>query len=144
MAHSLSKIWIHVIFSTKDRQPLIIDDHREVIHRRIIENFEKQDCPVLIINGITDHVHVLFQLSPEKSLAELIKLVKGETSHWINRQNLMKAKFVWQTGYAAFSVSESQVDTVEEYIRQQIGHHRKRTYREEVDLFLQRYGLKNR
>ncbi|MFH1853049.1 MAG: IS200/IS605 family transposase [Candidatus Neomarinimicrobiota bacterium] len=142
MSHSLSRIWIHIIFGTKDRQPLIETEYSENIHRRIVENFEKRNSPVMIINGTADHVHVLFQLTPEKSLAELIKLVKAETANWINRQDLIESNFAWQTGYAAFSVSESQVDTVEEYIRQQIEHHRKRSYQEEVDLFLEKYGLK--
>ncbi len=144
MSHSFTKIWIHAIFSTKDRMSILNKEIKENIHRRITENFIKQGCDVNIINGTADHVHVLFILPADKSIAKLIKSVKGETSHWINREDLMKTKFAWQVGYSAFSVSESQVDTVEEYIRNQVEHHRKRSYQEEVDLFLARYGLENR
>ena len=141
MSHSLSKVWIHAIFGTKDHQPLIIKDQAFPIHRRIVENFEKRGCQVQIINGIPDHVHVLFLMPTDKSIAEIMKAVKGESSHWINRQDFMKTKFAWQIGYAVFSVSESQVEVVEEYIKNQVEHHRKRTYQEEVDLFLKNYGL---
>ena len=141
MSHSLSKVWIHVIFGTKDKQPRIVKDHSFPTHRRIAEQFEKHGCQVQIINGIPDHVHVLFLMPNDKSIAEIMKAVKGGSSHWINRQDFMKSKFAWQIGYGAFSVSESQVEAVEEYIKNQVEHHRKRTYQEEVDLFLKNYGL---
>ena len=141
MSHSLSKVWIHAIFGTKDKQQLIVKDHSFPIHRRITERFEKHGCQVQIINGIPDHVHVLFLLPTAKSIAEIMKAVKGESSHWINRQDFMKTKFAWQIGYGAFSISESQVEVVEEYIKNQVEHHLKRTYQEKVDLFLKNYGL---
>ncbi len=141
MSHSLSKVWIHAIFGTKDKQPLIDKDNSFPIHRRVAEQFEKIGCQVQIINGISDHVHVLFLMPIDKSIAEIMKAVKGGSSHWLNRQEFMKTKFAWQIGYGAFSVSESQVEVVEEYIKNQVEHHRKRTYQEEIDLFLKNYGL---
>ncbi|MFH1853239.1 MAG: transposase, partial [Candidatus Neomarinimicrobiota bacterium] len=93
------------------------------------------------INGTADHVHILILLTPAKSLTELIKSAKSVSSHWINRQEYMEPEFAWQTGYSAFSVSESQVEIVEDYIRNQIEHHRQRSYQEEIDLFVRKYGL---
>ena len=88
-----------------------------------------------------DHVHCLFLLNPQKSISEVIKQIKGSTSHFINEQNLTKEKFAWQTGYAAYSVSESVTKKVFEYIRSQKQHHSKKTFQQEFDEFLKLYGL---
>ncbi len=83
-----------------------------------------------------DHVHCLFLLSPQKTIAEIIKQVKGSTSHFINEQNLIPDKFAWQTGYAAYSVSQSVLEKVVEYIRNQKQHHSKKTFHQEYDEFI--------
>lgn len=88
-----------------------------------------------------DHLHCLFLLSPQKSIAEVIKQIKGSGSHFINQNNLIPEKFAWQTGYAAYSVSESAVDRVFQYIKNQKQHHQKKSFQQEYDEFLKLYGL---
>jgi putative transposase len=90
-----------------------------------------------------DHIHCLFLLSPQKSIAEIIKQIKGSSSHFINKNNLITEKFAWQTGYAAYSVSESVVDKVFQYIKNQKKHHTKKTFQQEYDEFLKIYGFEN-
>ena len=142
MPHSLLKIWIHGVFGTKDRLPLIKTEYEKELHEHIKGKLEKDlDCKVRIINGTVDHVHILFLLSPNFTIGDIFKNIKGETSHWVNQENFIKQKFAWQTGYGAFSVSESKVSEVEEYIKKQKEHHKKITYIEEVELFKKKYGL---
>ena len=143
MSHSFTKIWIHAIWSTKDRHPFIHSNVEHKIYHFISEQFREQGCPVSIINGMPDHVHCLFLLSPQKSIAEVIKQIKGSSSHYINQNNLIVDKFSWQTGYAAYSVSESVVDKVHNYIHNQKQHHAKKTFQQEYDEFIKLYGLEN-
>ena len=117
MPHSFIKIWIHAIWATKERQPMIHKSVENTIYQFISEELRALGCPVRIINGMPDHIHCLFLLSREKSIAEVIKQIKGSSSHFINQANLISEKFSWQTGYAAFSVSESIVDKVFHYIK---------------------------
>ena len=143
MPHSFNKIWIHAIWSTKDRHPFIHSNVEHKIYHFISEQFREQGCPVSIINGMPDHVHCLFLLSPQKSIAEVIKQIKGSSSHYINQNNLIVDKFSWQTGYAAYSVSESVVDKVHNYIHNQKQHHAKKTFQQEYVEFIKLYGLDN-
>lgn len=99
------------------------------------------ECKVRIINGTEDHLHFLFLLSPNFTLKDIFQNVKGESSHWINSSDFTKGKFAWQTGYGAFSVSESMVNEVEKYIQNQKEHHKKLSYQEEVDVFIKKYGF---
>jgi REP element-mobilizing transposase RayT len=143
MPHSFNKIWIHAIWSTKDRHPFIHSNVEHKIYHFISEQFREQGCPVSIINGMPDHLHCLFLLSPQKSIAEVIKQIKGSSSHYINQNNLIVDKFSWQTGYAAYSVSESVVDKVHNYIHNQKQHHAKKTFQQEYDELIKLYGLDN-
>jgi REP element-mobilizing transposase RayT len=111
------------------------------IYQFISEELRALGCPVRIINGMPDHIHCLFLLSREKSIAEIIKQIKGSSSHYINQANLISEKFSWQTGYAAFSVSESIVDKVFHYIKNQKQHHTKKKFQEEYEEFIELYGL---
>ncbi len=141
MPHSFNKIWIHAIWGTKHRAPFINQKIEKKIHQFLSEQLREIGCPVRIINGMPDHIHCLFLLNPQKSIAEVIKQIKGSSSHYINQDNLMVEKFSWQTGYAAFSVSESAVERVFQYIKNQKEHHRKKTFQQEHDDFLKIYGL---
>ena len=143
MPHSFNKIWIHAIWSTKDRHPFFHSNIEHKIYHFISEQFREQGCLVSIINGMPDHVHCLFLLSPQKSIAEVIKQIKGSSSHYINQNNLIVDKFSWQTGYAAYSVSESVVDKVHNYIHNQKQHHAKKTFQQEYDELIKLYGLDN-
>lgn len=141
MPHSFNKIWIHAIWATKERALLIPHNIETRIYEFMKKEFAEAGCLVKIINGMPDHVHCLFLLNPQKSISEVIKQIKGSTSHFINEQNLTKEKFAWQTGYAAYSVSESVTKKVFEYIRSQKQHHSKKTFQQEFDEFLKLYGL---
>ncbi|MGK0638438.1 IS200/IS605 family transposase [Schleiferia thermophila] len=124
MPHSFNRIWIHAIWSTKERLPLIDSTVEKEVYQNLSEQFRELGCPVRIINGMSDHVHCLFLLNPQKSIAEVIKQIKGSSSYYINKKNLIDGRFAWQTGYAAYSVSESVVESVYQYIKNQKQHHR--------------------
>lgn len=141
MPHSFNKIWIHAIWSIKNRAPLLTVKVEEKIYQIMRDQFAEMGCTVLIINGAADHVHFLFVLNPQKSVAEVIKHVKGVSSHHINYHNLIPQKFAWQTGYAAYSVSQSVVENVFQYIHQQKEHHRKKSFGEEYNAFLRVHGF---
>ncbi len=141
MPHSFNKIWIHAIWATKERVPLIQINQERKIHDYMRQQFVETGCPVRIINGMPDHVHSLFLLNPQKSIAEIIKQIKGASSHWINEQDLITSKFLWQTGYAAYSVSESQLKKVYQYIKNQKSHHRKQDFTQEYETFIKLHGF---
>ena len=141
MPHSFNKIWIHAIWATKDRAPLMPTGIEQKIYHFISEQLREQGCPVRIINGMPDHIHCLFLLSPEKSIASVIKQIKGSSSHFVNQNNLILDKFAWQTGYAAYSVSESGVEKVFQYIQNQKQHHKNKSFKNEYVDFLKLYGF---
>lgn len=141
MPHSFNKIWIHSIWATKERFPLIDIKIEKRIHDYMRNQFVEMGCPVRIINGMPDHVHCLFLLNPQKSIAEVIKQIKGSTSYFINDSNLTTGKFSWQTGYAAYSISESILEKVFHYIQNQKTHHQKQTFQDEFNEFLKLYGF---
>lgn len=141
MPHSYYKIWIHAIWSTKERMPLIHPSIEQQLFQFISYQLREQGCPVRIINGMPDHVHSLFLLSPQKSIAGIIKQIKGSSSHFINQNDLISEKFAWQTGYAAYSVSESVVERVYQYIKNQKRHHSRKTSQQEYEEFLKMTGL---
>lgn len=141
MPQSYYKIWLHVVFSTKCRLPLIEPRAERQIHDHMREQLIELGCPVRIINGMSDHVHLLFLHNPRMAIADVVKQVKGNTSHWINKNNLTQFKFSWQDGYGVFSVSESQLERVFEYIRNQKQHHAKKLFSQEYDEFIAAHGL---
>lgn len=143
MSHSYNKIWIHAIWSTKERFPFILPAIEKKIHAYMNNQFIESGCPVRIINGMPDHIHCLFLLNPQKAIANIIKQVKGSTSYWINDQNLIKEKFLWQTGYAAYSVSESALEKVYQYIANQKQHHQKTTFTKEYEEFIKLHGFQD-
>lgn len=143
MPHSFSKIWVHAIWSTKNREQLINQNIEPQIYEFITDQFLAQGCPVRILNGMPDHIHCLFLLNPQKSVAEVVKQVKGSSSPFINQNNYLTSKFAWQTGYAAYSVSESVFEKVFQYIKNQKQHHQKKTFQSEFDEFLKLFGFEN-
>jgi REP element-mobilizing transposase RayT len=142
MSHSFTNVWIHIIFSTKDRLPLIQNSFEKQLFDRLrnklISDFESHASAV---NGIDNHIHILFKQSPNFSIKDIVKNLKGESSHWINENDFIKSKFVWQPGYAAFSISIDKVDTIKKYIDNQKEHHKKLSYADEVKKFLEIYGF---
>jgi len=142
MSQSLSKMWTHLIFSTKDRYPFLGDQTtREQTHKYIAGILRKNDSPTLLVGGVADHVHALFALSKNRSIAEIVYEVKRSSSKWIKTQDPRLKKFHWQNGYGAFSVSQSHVEQVRKYIAEQERHHRKVTFEDEFREFLRRYEI---
>ncbi|WP_317043535.1 IS200/IS605 family transposase [Flavobacterium pectinovorum] len=135
---------MHVIWATKNRQELIDYSIDKKLYDFIHEELIHLGCPVRIINGMPDHVHVLFLQNPQKTISDIVKQIKGSSSHFINRGEFILEKFAWQTGYAAFSVSESQLDIVYHYIKNQKKHHLKKNGQDEFDEFVKLHGLGNK
>ena len=136
------KIWIHLVWSTKNRQPFLTKAIREKVFTHIRENAFKKNIHVDFVNGYTDHMHCLISLTQEQTIANVIQLIKGESSFWINKNNLCQENFAWQDEYFAVSVSESGVNKVREYIKNQETHHATKTFQQEYDEFMDKYGFK--
>ena len=141
MSHSLTRIWIHSVWSTKDRFPFLNGTTRKKIIDHLKINLGESGCGVRIINSMEDHVHALFLLNQNDSLKDIMKNIKGESSHWINETKIYKARFSWQIGYGAFSVSESLVKKVERYIKNQKEHHKQFSFLEELDLLIKKHNI---
>lgn len=142
MSHSLTKVWIHAIFRTKNSSPLITKDFESKLYKYLIDMLTVElSCVVKIINGTSNHIHILFLLNPHLALKDVMHRIKGSSSHWINQNDFMKNKFAWQIGYGAFSVSESKLNVVELYIKNQKEHHKSVTFSEEYETFLKKHGL---
>jgi len=141
MSQSLAKILIHLIYSTKNRSPILTADVRPELwkyKRGILENW---DCSTLTIDGAADHAHLLFVLSRNHPLKKIVEEVKKGSSKWIKTQSEKYDNFHWQNGYAAFSVSQSNVEQVKQYIENQEKHHRRMTFQEEFKEFLIRHEI---
>jgi putative transposase len=133
--HSYSRLWTHLIWETLNREPML--DKRAAAEASLF-----QKGIYMKINYFNaDHTHALIDLPTRYSIEEVIKLLKGGSSYWINRNRIIKGRFAWCVGYGAFSVSHSDVGRVARYIANQEEHHRKRTYSEEYEMFVRRYGL---
>ncbi|MBI4725831.1 IS200/IS605 family transposase [candidate division TA06 bacterium] len=141
MPHSYSKIWVHLVWSTKDRPPYLTKDIKNKVIFHIKEKAKTEGIYVDTVNGVEDHVHCLIDLGLKRSIADTVNLLKGESSHWVNEQALMKFHFNWQIGYGAFSLGESQLDTVRHYILNQEEHHKVKTFVEEFDELLKTYKV---
>ena len=121
---------------------MIHEKFEEKLHTHIKVHLEEDfGCGVRTIGGAADHVHILFLLDPNHALKDIMKNIKGESSHWVNELDLTQMKFLWQVGYGAFSVSESNVKVVEEYIKNQKEHHKKLTFLDEYRAFMAKNGL---
>jgi REP element-mobilizing transposase RayT len=120
---------------------LIRPEIEKTVFSLVTNELREISCPVRIINGVMDHIHCLFLLNPQKSIIEITKQIKGASSHAINQANISVEKFAWQTGYAAYSVSESALDKVFEYIKNQKQHHYKRSFQQEYEEFIRLHQL---
>jgi putative transposase len=141
VAQSLSSILIHLIFSTKHREPWVSVEVEPDLHAYMAGILKKKDCPALIIGGMPDHVHVLFTLARTTSVSAVVEDLKSESSKWIKTQGASFRKFHWQAGYGAFSIGQSSVAETRRYIDNQKEHHEKRTFPEEYRVFLTKYGV---
>jgi len=132
MPASLTKIWIHAFFSTKDRMPLIDAAFESELHTHIRQHLENDlHCFLQTINGTPDHLHMLFLLNPNCAVKDILKNIKGESSHWVNSNDFIDSKFAWQKAYTAVSVANSLAKEVERYIDRQKEYHQSLTFLEE-------------
>ena len=140
---SYIKIWVHAVWATHERQPFLHKDIRWDVFNHIKENATSKNIHVDHINGYLEHVHCLISLKADQNIATVANLLKGESSFWINKNKLTKTKFSWQDDYFAVSVSESQIGVVRRYIRNQEEHHRRKSFQEEYDEFIEKYGFES-
>lgn len=141
MPQSLSNLLIHLVFSTRHREPFIRGPVESELHAygtTVLNNF---GCPAIAFNGTADHVHLLFNLSRVKTVAQVVETLKTSTSKWIKSKGVNFAGFHWQTGYGAFSVSQSNVTEVVAYINNQKEHHSQRSFQDEMRLLFQKHGM---
>ena len=141
MPHSYSRIWIHAIWSTKKCDPYIHPSIEGFVFEKMKNVYTAAGCIIKIINGMPDHVHSLFTLNPKRPVTEVIQLVKGNSSNWFNEQEFISQKFAWQTGFAAYSVSEYALNRVYQHILRQKEHHKKRTFNEEYIELVRLHGF---
>lgn len=138
---SLAKAYLHIVFSTKGREPLLADEWRDELFRVLGGAANNLGCQSLIVGGVADHVHMLLVLSRTITIADAVGRIKSASSAWINQTRGVTGHFQWQGGYAAFSVSQSDVEATRDYIREQPEHHARQSFQEELREWLQRYGL---
>ena len=135
------KIWIHLIWSTKNRERIITKELKPKLLEHIKENSKKKDIYLDFINCEPEHVHTTISLGSEQSISKVAQLLKGESSNWVNKNKLVHGYFEWQDEYIAVSVSESMINKVRDYIKNQEEHHRKKTFQEEFRSFLAKYRI---
>ena len=141
MANTYSQISIHAVFAVKGRQNLITNDWRDMLHGYIAGIINNLDAKSLAVGGWKDHVHIFFGLPVTICIADLMRIVKSNSSKWINEQRFVKGKFQWQSSYGAFSYSRSQRDKVINYIMTQEKHHREVSFKEEYLKMLSDFKL---
>lgn len=132
MANTYSQIYMHIVFSVKGRASLIQPSFEDELYRYICGVCRNHKHTVIVINGTTDHIHMLISMHPSESASELVRSIKVETSKWLHEKKAIRG-FAWQNGFAAFSYSKTFLPKVEHYIANQKEHHRKRTFQEEIE-----------
>jgi putative transposase len=141
MGQSLSSILVHLVFSTKNRRAYLTPKIQKELYPYLATVFRNAKCPTLAINGMEDHIHILFALSRTKTIADMVEEAKTSTSKWIKAKGSGFRTFQWQVGYGAFSLGRSQLERAIRYIRNQKDHHRKRTYQDEFRTLLKKYEV---
>ena len=136
-------IYLHVIWSTKNRTKLITKELKPILIEHIISNAKAKGIFLLAINCVQDHIHFLISLGADQTVGKVVQLIKGESSHWINKNKLLHGKFEWQDDYIAVSVSKSISEKVKAYISNQEEHHRIKSFSEEVEEFRKKYGFED-
>ena len=136
-----TKIMLHFIWSTKNRLPLISKALKPLLLTHIKENSVSKSIYIDCLNCVEDHIHLLISLGTEQTVSKIAMLIKGESSFWVNKQNILSQKFEWQDEYIALSVSESALEKVRQYIANQEQHHQTKTFIREYEEFLAAHGF---
>lgn len=129
---SYVRIWVHIVFTTKKHEPILGTEVKQLLIGHIRDNCREKNILLDRVNGWTDHLHLLISLGREQNISKVVMLVKGESAHWLNQQDIVHGRFSWQDDYFAISVSESQVDRVRKYIDGQEDHHRAKSLDDEL------------
>lgn len=143
MGHTFTSHLYHIVFSTKGRSRLIRADVREQLYKYICGVARKHKACVIRINGTGDHVHLLAMVNPAAAVADVVRLLKTNSSKWLSETFASMRPFEWQAGYSSFTVSESMTDAVKRYIDGQEAHHRARTFADELKALLDRHGIEH-
>ncbi len=141
MSTTLTNLLIHIIFSTKERKPLISDQYRKRLYAYMGGIIRSEGAEPLAIGGTADHIHLVAKIKSSHALADLVRKIKANSSKWINENNLINDRFAWQNGYGGFSVSASQIEKVRSYIENQAQHHKKKTFKDELNEILAKHGV---
>ena len=142
MPGTYSQIYVQYVFAVKGRANLLHDDWRDDLFKYISGIITGKDQKAIIVNGYRDHVHVFVGLKPSMKISDLIRDIKNNSSNFINSNNWIKGKFLWQEGYGVFTYSHSHIDNVYQYILNQESHHAKKTFKEEYIDFLKKFDIK--
>jgi REP element-mobilizing transposase RayT len=129
------------VWTTKDRVPYLRDQIRDEVISHIRENAKLKDIYVDHINGYNEHLHSIISLGGKQNISDIMQKIKGESSHWINKNKLTKFKFGWQDDFYSVSIGVSQLDNLREYIRNQVYHHQKVSFQDELDKIIEEYKL---
>jgi putative transposase len=135
------KIWVHLVWTTKDRDPILSKEIRQMLFEHIRENARIKEIYLDYINGYKEHVHCLISIGAGQNIDKIMMLLKGESSSWMNKQKIIRNKFEWQKEYFAVSVSESGVNRLRDYLKNQEEHHRRKSFQEEYDEFMRKFGF---
>ena len=135
------KIWIHAVWGTKNREPVLEKGIFESVCDHIKENGKLKGIFIECVNAYSDHLHCLMLLNADMSISKQMQLIKGESSFWINKNKIVKGHFEWADEYFASSVSEDKLDIVKAYILNQQEHHKKVTFKDEYEKFLKHFGF---
>jgi putative transposase len=141
MPHTASNLLVHFVFSTKERAPLIFAEFLDDLHAYLGGIVREIGGKALIVNGTSDHVHILVRIPTTRSCAEIVRLLKANSSKWIHSKWPQQRTFSWQSGYGAFSVSESAVESVRAYVASQQEHHKKISFQDEFRAFLRKNNI---
>jgi putative transposase len=142
MSQSLAQVYLHVVFSTKNRRPYLVDASlRDEMHHFLGGMCNDLGCPVLRVGGVADHVHILCRLGRSTPIADLVKELKRTSSQWIKTKDATLEDFQWQTGYGAFSIGPGHVEPLVHYIEHQEEHHRSESFQDEFRRLLDKYGV---
>jgi putative transposase len=141
MANTFTQIHIHSVFTVQNNLCIIENHWKDELYKYITGIIRNNTHKPLAINGMPDHIHILFGMRPTQSLSDLLQDIKGDSSKWINNKKFIRGKFSWQEGFGSFSYSKSQISQVINYIERQQEHHKKKTFIEEYKEFLNAFGI---
>ena len=141
MSSFISQIYIHIVFAVKGRENLVASTWKHELYKYICGIVNENKQKVYAINGMPDHIHILISIKPDVSISDLVRDIKANSSKWINLKSFVKGKFQWQTGFGAFSYSQSQIDTIIAYINNQEKHHEKKSFKDEYIEILKNFKI---